>query len=471
VGNVKLIDYTCKSRKSDVFKQFLYGAVMKHLNRFGLLAICLCLIVVSNIIFYSPIHLYDLITGLTSADFSITWPRVRIFIEPFYSFVFYILTLNRDFYKPVVISWILWVLGIVLIYCLLHKKNVKQTLINIFYSLMILFTVVFFAALIPIPGPKLEKPKEYIAIDTHSHTLSSHDNIAPCNISLKAHLWQGFDAFFNTEHNHSKGFSAFPTDTKLKVAYPGMQMRTKDGVSVIVLSQKEFDGYDYKNMFLEDLIKKAHENNMFVVMPHWWKWHAHTFAKLKDIGIDGFEIYNCGYRYFDKNEQKSMIDFAKENNLTMLGVTDWHGWGYMSDVWTVFEGNASENIVAQLLKKPKTKTLLYRREQSGSVIRFIFEPFYAFYYYVSNVTLKYLTSFMIWIVVAVLIFKSRFFKYIKKYLPIFMTLVCVSAAVYFYVIVRSVADTNTIVMKSIMPALTGFCALWLVLAMGNNKLS
>jgi hypothetical protein len=469
---VKKTHLSYKSKKSDVFKQFFpYGAAMKYLNTFRLLAICLCLIVGSNIIFYSPIHLYDLITGTTATDFSITWPKIRIFIEPFYSFAFYILTLNRGFYKPVVISWILWVLGIVFTYCLLYKKNIKQTLINIFYSLMILFTAISFVALIPIPGPKLEKPKEYIAVDIHSHTLASHDSIIPRNISLKAHLWQGFDAFFNTEHNHSNGFSTFPADAKCKITYPGMQMQTKDGVSVIVLSQKEFDGRDYKNMFLKDLIKKAHKNNMLVVMPHWWKWREHAFAKLKDIGIDGFEIYNCGYRYFDKDEQNVMISFAKENNLMMFGVTDWHGWGYMSDVWTVFEGNILENIQAQLSKKPKTKVLLYRREQSGSVIRFIFEPFYAFYYYTSNVTLKYLVSFMIWIVIAVLIFKSRFFKDIKKYFPVFMVLVCVFIAVYFYAIARSVTDTNTVIMKSIVPAITGFCILWLILARSNNKLS
>ncbi|GHT51899.1 hypothetical protein AGMMS49990_07220 [Endomicrobiia bacterium] len=442
---------------------------MKYLNTFGLLAICLCLIVGSNIIFYSPIHLYDLITGLQPADFSITWPGIRIFIEPFYSFAFYILALNRDFYKPVVISWILWVLGVVFVYCLIYKKSVKQMLVNMAYSVMILFTVFSFVALIPIPGPKLEKPKGYIAVDIHSHTLRSHDNVAPESISLKAHLWQGFDAFFNTEHNHSKGFLTFPADTRYKIVYPGMQMRTKDGVSVVLLSQKEFNGYDYENMFLEDLIKKAHENNMFVVMPHWWKWHEHTFAKLKDIGIDGFEIYNCGYRYFDKNEQKSMISFAKENNLTMFGVTDWHGWGYMSDVWTVFEGNTLENIEIQLLKKPKTKVLLYRGEQSGSVIRFIFEPFYAFYYYISNVTSKYLISFTIWIIVVFLIFKSRFFKYIKKYLPVFMAVVCVLVAIYFCIIVRAFIDTNTIVMKSVIPALAGFCVLWLILCKSNNN--
>jgi hypothetical protein len=424
---------------------------------------------VSGILFNTPMPLYDLITGLQVSDFSITWPKVRFFVEPFYSFAFYALTLNRSFYKPVIISWTIWILGITLIYCLCSKKNIKQIVNNLFYSLMILFTLFSFVALIPMPGPKLEKPQGFVAVDAHSHTLRSHDNVAPACISLKAHIWQGFDAFFNTEHNQTKGFSLFPDNAKYKIVYPGMQMQTTDKVSVVLLSQREFSGEDYKDMSLADIIKKAHANDMFVIMPHWWKWHSYTFKTLKELGVDGFEIYNCGYRNFDKSEQKDMINFAKENNLPMFGVTDWHGWGYMSDVWTVFCGDISENIEKQLMQKPETKVILYRQEQSESILRFVFEPFAFYYYYVKNVNLKYLMSFIFWITAGFLIFNSRFFKYIKKYLPIVMAAIYVAGAVYFFVIVRAVAGTNTIVIKSIIPSLIGFCLLWLILWRCNDK--
>ncbi|MDR3253787.1 MAG: hypothetical protein LBT07_02335, partial [Endomicrobium sp.] len=82
---------------------------MKAPNSVSLLLIFLCLILGSNIIFYSPIPLYDLITGLKTPDFSITWPKIRLFIEPLYSFSFYVLTLNKHFYKPAIISWVLWI--------------------------------------------------------------------------------------------------------------------------------------------------------------------------------------------------------------------------------------------------------------------------------------------------------------------------------------------------------------------------
>ncbi|MCA6069740.1 MAG: hypothetical protein LE180_01245 [Endomicrobium sp.] len=444
---------------------------IKHLRSVNLLLGFLILIAGSSIVSHSPVSLYDLITGLQVSDFSITWPRIRFFIEPLYSFAFYVLTIDKSFYKPVLISWTVWVLSATLVCCLLNKRSVRQTINNLFYLLMILFTIFFAVALVPIPGPKLEKPEGYIAIDTHSHTLRSHDNVAPAYISLKAHLWQGFDVFFNTEHGHTKGFAAFPENIKYKTVYPGMQIQTTDRVSVVLLSPKEFDGKDYKDMTLADIIKKAHENKMFVIMPHWWKWRRHTFANLRDFGIDGFEIYNCGYRNFDKVEQKAMINFAKENNIAMFGVTDWHGWGYMSDVWTVVKGRTSENIEEQIAKKSNTKVILYRQEQSGSIMRFIFEPFSAFYYYVKNANFKYLISFMFWIILVFLILKSSFFKYVKKYLPVVMSAIFAASAVYFYAIVRTVLDTNTIVMESIVPSLIGFCLLWLILWRSNDKIS
>jgi hypothetical protein len=418
------------------------------------------LIIISSFVFYSPIYLYDLITGLQTPEFSIVWPGVRLFIEPFYSFAFYALTLNRDFYKPVIISWTLWVTFVVLIYCFLNKKAVSKIVYSIVYSLAFLVSIFSFIALVPVPGPKLLKPKDYIVVDTHSHTISSHDNVAPAIISLKAHLWQGFDVFFNTEHNHTLGFDKFPEFVKFKIVYPGMQIQTKDRISVVLLSSKEFDGRNYENLSLEKTIRKAHENNMFVIVPHWWKWHRYTFKKLKDIGVDGFEIYNCGYRNFNKNEQKSLINFSKDNNLMMFGVTDWHGWGYMSDVWTAVGGSLCGGIFSE---KPNTKVILYRREQSDSAIRFIFEPFFFFYYYMSDTNSKYLASFIVWIVAIFFVFRSHFWKYLKFFFALLMTLTYATGVIYFYMITRSVADTNTIVRGGVVPVMTGLCILWFVL--------
>jgi hypothetical protein len=46
----------------------------------------------------------------------------------------------------------------------------------------------------------------------------------------------------------------------------------------------------------------------------------------------------------------------------MPGVTDWHGWSYMSDDRTIFQGDNSENIEKQIAKKASvTDDFLYRQ--------------------------------------------------------------------------------------------------------------
>ena len=61
----------------------------------------------------------------------------------------------------------------------------------------------------------------------------------------------------------------------------------------------------------------------------------------------------------------------------MAGSMDWHGWGYMTDVWTVLKAAPGGNLKEVLDKKPETRVLVYRRQQSSSPLRFILEPFYA----------------------------------------------------------------------------------------------
>ncbi|OEG70861.1 hypothetical protein ATZ36_16170 [Candidatus Endomicrobiellum trichonymphae] len=61
-------------------------------------------------------------------------------------------------------------------------------------------------------------------------------------------------------------------------------------------------------MLLADIIRKVHKNKMLVI----WEWHKQTFAELKDFGIDGFEIYNCGYRNFREDDCRSLINFSQK---------------------------------------------------------------------------------------------------------------------------------------------------------------
>ncbi|MCL2390205.1 MAG: hypothetical protein FWD54_06280 [Endomicrobia bacterium] len=439
---------------------------MKAINR---MLVCLCVIGFSGLIFYSPQQLYDLITQTPAYDFSIDWPVARILTEPFYAFALYALNLDRNFYRPALISWGVWILIAVFTYCVINKTTALYCFKRILYAFMLFATVLLFTVLIPLPGPKLIKPEGYVAADIHSHTMVSHDATGSAASNLKFHELQGFDFFFITEHNHTKGFLKFPENERYKKVFPGVQMQTKDGVSVLLLSGQEFDGNEYKNITLSEIIEKAHQNSMLVIMPHWWKWHKFSYQELTELGIDGFEVYNCGYRYFDAKEQSELISFCKENNLLMFGTTDWHGWGYMTDVWTVFKGDAEQNLKDQLAKKPDLKVITFREKQWNSPARFIFEPFAAYYYYVKNADMTALLSFMAWFGILFTLMSSNAAKYIKSYLPAALSLFFLGAAIYYYVISIQALETNRIILTSVVPVLTGMSLLWFALWRMNGK--
>jgi hypothetical protein len=429
----------------------------------------LCAIAAASFIFYDPAPLVDLVSGARVYDFAIKWPSVRVLTEPFYAFAFYALTLNRDFYKPAIISWALWVLLAAFIYCRATNKNLINSAVRFFYSLILLLTVFMLVVLLPLPGPKLLKPRGYAAIDVHSHTVNSHDNISTPLSNLEFHLSQGYDSFFITEHNHSEGFRKFPMKERLKTVFPGVQMQTKDGVSVLILSGKEFLASQYKDMRLKDLIEKAHGSDMLVVMPHWWKWHKFSVSELAEMGIDGFEIYNCGYRNLSVAEQKKIIAAASKEKLLTFGSTDWHGWGYMTDVWTVFAGDKNANLYDELVKKPRMSVIVYRREQSGSALRFIFEPFAAFYYYIKSADVFSVLSFMIWVVIIAVTITSPIMKKIKLYFPFVLAAMFGFLLIYFFLLSASTGGLNKIILSSVIPAAAALGVLWLIYGFIDDK--
>ena len=111
----------------------------------------------------------------------------------------------------------------------------------------------------------------------------------------------------------ARGFFLFPSDERRNHVFPGIQIRTTEGISVLLLSSKFFRYEDFAKNSLKDLINLAHKNDMLVIMPHWWKWHRPALQEVVDSGIDGFEIYNCGYRYISDSTRKEIIDICKKN--------------------------------------------------------------------------------------------------------------------------------------------------------------
>jgi hypothetical protein len=208
---------------------------------------------------------------------------------------------------------------------------------------------------------------------------------------------------------------------------------------------------------------------MLVIMPHFWKWHRFSFDELKRLGVDGFEVYNCGYRNIDSITQQKLIELTKKNNLLAIGSTDWHGWGYMTDVWTVFQGSLDKDIKTQLSAKPQIKVILYRQAQSSSILRFIFEPFSALYYYLKNASSKMTVAFITWIILLFAFFSNKQSKHFVNKLPLILTFVFAFATIYFIAIYIPVRQTNKILFFNMAPISSCFSLIWFCVYKMNNK--
>ena len=470
-------------------KKFVLGGGARI--KIGIL--CSLIIAAGGWLFNCPLVLTDILSGTQPENFSVKWHWIKIFLDPFYSFVFYVLSLQRDFYKPVLISWSVWTLIGVCAFWGAKKKSVEEISLKAFYAILVLASLIAFTALFPLPGPKLIKPEGFIAVDFHSHTRYSHDNVSTEASSLRFHEKSGYDFFFVTEHQNTLSFEKFGGDKRV---LPGMQIQSTDGESLLLLSAKPFDGEDYRDLSIEEIIRKAHQNDILVFMPHWWKWHHPPLDFLKKAGIDGFEVYNAGYkgyRNFDEDSRAGLISFIKENSLGAIGSTDWHGWGYMSNVWTVFEG---ENVVeGGKLKLPhyqkiahgkfspqsklserqsfdpsKTMILVLEQRQAGHILRFAFEPFYALYLYLGAASWGGALSFIVWFLALFLFFSSKAAGVFWKYLPLFCAFCFAGAAFYYAFIFIAVRSVNEILLFNLIPAMAGICVLWIVLWRINGKL-
>ncbi|GAB1401962.1 hypothetical protein MASR1M68_08730 [Elusimicrobiota bacterium] len=423
-----------------------------------------------NYFLYSK-NLIELITNQPVSIFHLQWPMERLFIEPFYGFAYYLLTMERTGYVFALISWAVWIVIFTVLISKYKKSNLKQIVINSVFGVLFFVSVVLFVIMLPVSGPKLSNTNSYNVVDIHSHTTSSRDAIASVESSIKLHKKHGFTNFFITEHDNVKGFRTIPHDINNNedFIFPGIQIRTTEGVSVLLLSKKQFSYEYFKEKSIKEIVSLAHDKGMLVVMPHWWKWNNPPLQEIVDSGIDGFEIYNCGYRYISDEKRKSIIDICKKNNLMMFGTIDWHGYGYMTNVWTVIQKRDNNNLFDILKSKPDIQIIVHDVKGSQSFIRYIFEPFSAFYYYIVNTQMKYVLSFyMICGVFIALFFYYRIKILIRIFSLTFSVLFLFSTFYYFNVFLHA-PTKNVVIPETVLPLVGGFTVIWLVVWIINGK--
>ena len=418
--------------------------------------------VIINIFFYTS-NIIDISTGEQLNNIILQWPIFRLFIEPFYAFAYYILTMERSGYVFALASWLSWLLLITILICRYKNFKLKDSIIFCFFSFFFFISLCCSIIILPMIGPKITNIDGYKAVDIHSHTISSRDNISSISSSMNFHKNHGFTDYFITEHDNTNGYKTIPTTVGTEHIFPGIQIRTKEGVSILLLSQEYFEYEEFKDKTIKDMVDLAHSKDMLVVMPHWWKWHRPDLQQLVDWKIDGFEIYNCGYRYISDQTRQDLINICNENKLPMFGTTDWHGLGYMTNVWTLVEDKDIKNVFELIKDKPKTKIIVHDVKGNQSIFRYVFEPFYFLYLYVTTTQLKYVISFYMVILVLIgLLYKKpaiRVIRIISLLLSCFFT-ICLF---YFVYILEYSFYDNVMIPETIIPTAASLVFIWFVI--------
>jgi hypothetical protein len=195
-------------------------------------------------------------------------------------------------------------------------------------------------------------------VDFHSHTNASHDvrGTAMGRFDTKKNLaWHqraGFDAVFVTDHNTTAGL--VPTDSPLALCR-GREVSAWR--AHIVLLGGELDsvrgpyGRDWAG--LRRLLADADTTYgalSVASIPEYERNHWGRLDSLVDAGLDGFEIVNASPKANEltRARRDTVIDLARRSGKFVVGVSDHHGWGATSMVWSLVPVTDWENLPERL---------------------------------------------------------------------------------------------------------------------------
>jgi len=428
-------------------------------------------VVVLMALFPSPQRrLVDLISGGPAPGFAVAWPAARYVLEPFAGAAEYFLSFTR--YMVQLSSWMFWLLLLAFAAGFYKKERRTAMFLRALRFELIFLSAVVLCLILPFSAPRLNAPENFRLVDFHSHTFYSHDGLVSPEQSLLYHRNLGFDSFFVTEHGHTASFAWFPATEQLNTVFPGMQVSTTERVSLLILAGRPFDGAPYLHKSVKDVIELAHRDGFVAVCPHWWKWRYFSWEQLYEYGIDGFEVYNAGYRKFSPEERQSLIAFCKEKKLLALGSTDWHGWGYMSNVWTALErtGDMKTLPFDALKRHSHTSVLVLERpNEIQNTFRYVFEPFFGAYYYFGSFTFRQAAAWALWAALLALIFMNPFLRGLSGFLPAVLAAVFVLLCAWSLILWVPLLPENQILGKLLAPVFLGLAAGWLIVYKFRNK--
>jgi hypothetical protein len=183
------------------------------------------------------------------------------------------------------------------------------------------------------------------AVDFHSHTSASHDVRGSTVVgydtrkNLEWHDRAGFDAVFITDHNTTRGL--VPVDVPVALCR-GREVSAWRAHIVLLGGDVDAVKGPYRRDWsgLLQLLADAdtlYESLSVASIPEYERNHWHRLDSLVKGGLDGFEIVNASPKAneLSRARRDTVIDLARRTGKFVVGVSDHHGWGATSMVWSL----------------------------------------------------------------------------------------------------------------------------------------
>jgi hypothetical protein len=182
-------------------------------------------------------------------------------------------------------------------------------------------------------------------VDFHSHTNVSHDVRGTAmggfdtSRNLAWHRRAGFDAVFVTDHNTTAGL--VPTDQPVALCR-GLEVSAWRAHIVLLGGELDSVRGPYRRDWagLRRLLADADTTYgalSVASLPEYSRNHWGRLDSLVEAGLDGFEIVNASPKANEltRARRDTVIELARRTGKFVVGVSDHHGWGATSMVWSL----------------------------------------------------------------------------------------------------------------------------------------
>ncbi len=194
-------------------------------------------------------------------------------------------------------------------------------------------------------------------IDLHVHSYYSYDGASSPEKIIKRAKKIGLDGIAITDHNTIGGWKEAEGAAKKYGIFliKGEEIKTKINgkffADIIALFIKK----EIKSREPKKVIEEIQKQGGLAIMPHPFHWilpFKGDLNKFKNL-FNGVEVLNA--RMPSKKTDKKAFDFAKKNNLAMVGSSDSHWWYNVGDAYTIAPGAKNLEDFKKAILNKKTK--------------------------------------------------------------------------------------------------------------------